>query len=177
MKPSRGTLILLVCAFLFFQITSAPAAATSVTGDPYAPLQLYDGKWDIAVSDTSQKIVHLENHCEKTGLFFVCEQVVNGKPEALVVFLPLPNSSAGTAQEYRMQALNADASPAGEWSKLTIDGDRWVYSWESTEGGKKSSWRNINTFTGTDQIHYEIQRLEAPNAWKTVKSGQENRLK
>jgi hypothetical protein len=76
-----------------------------------------------------------------------------------------------------MQALNADASPAGEWSRLTIEGERWVYSWESTEDGKKSSWRNINTFTGTDQIHYEIQRLEAPNAWKTVKSGQENRLK
>lgn len=45
-----------------------------------------------------------------------------------------------------MEALNADASPAGEWSKLKIDGDRWVYSWESTEDGKKISWRKCQHF-------------------------------
>jgi hypothetical protein len=176
MKLSRATLILIVCAFVFSQITSATAAATPVTGDPYAPLQLYNGKWDIAPTAAGQELIHIENHCVKTGLFFACEQIVNGKSEALVVFPPLANSSTGSAQEYRMEALNADASPAGEWSKLIIDGDRWVYSWESMEDGKKISWRNTNTFTGTDHIHYEIQRLEGLNAWKTVKSGHENRV-
>jgi len=52
-----------------------------------------------------------------------------------------------------MQALLADASPSGEWSMLAVDGDRWVYSWESTEDGKKIFWRNINTFSGADKIH------------------------
>jgi hypothetical protein len=175
MKLSRETLILLVLAFVLSQ--SISPATLAATGDPYAPLQLYDGKWDLASTPAGHQITHLENHCVKTGLFFVCEQIVNGKSEALVVFLPLAISSAGTAQEYRMEVLNADASPASEWSKLTIDGDRWVYSWESMEDGKKISWRNINTFTGADQIHYEIQRLEALNTWKTVKDGQENRHK
>jgi hypothetical protein len=176
MKLSRTTLILLVCVFVVCQFTSATTAATQAN-DPYAPLQLYTGRWDITPTAIDQEIVHVENRCVKTGLFFACEQIVNGKSESLVVFLPLSNSSTGTAQEYRMEALNADASPAGDWSKLTIDGDRWVYSWESMEDGKKISWRNTNTFTGTDHIHYEIQRLEALNTWKTVKSGQENRVK
>lgn len=93
MNPSRETLILLVCAFVLLQISSATAAAMPTTGDPYVPLQLYNDKWEIAASGDRQKIIHLENHCVKTGLFFVFEQIVNGKSEALVVFLPLPSSS------------------------------------------------------------------------------------
>lgn len=42
---------------------------------------------------------------------------------------------------------------------------------------RKFPGANVNTFTGTDQIHYEIQRLEAVNTWKTIKYGPENRLK
>lgn len=75
-----------------------------------------------------------------------------------------------------MQALLADANPSG-WSKLAIDGDRWVYSWESTEDGKKIFWRNINTFSSADKIHFEVQRLAPDNSWKTEKSGDERRIK
>jgi hypothetical protein len=177
MKLCKEGVIFLVCALVLMQVVSVPVAAAPANRDPYATLKLYDGKWDLAASGAEQKITHIENHCSRTGLFFVCEQIVNGKSEALVVFLPLLDSSAGAAQEYRMQALIADASPGGEWSKLTIDGDRWVYSWESTEGGKKISWRNINTFSGPDKIHYEVQRLAPDNSWKTEKSGDERRVK
>src|SRR6516164_4786308 len=66
----------------------AMQASRPAADDPYALLRLYNGTWDIA-SGAEQKITHVENHCTKTGLFFVCEQIVSGKSEALVVFLPL----------------------------------------------------------------------------------------
>jgi hypothetical protein len=41
----------------------------------------------------------LVNHCAKTGVFFACEQVVDGKTADLVVFLP--RGATGGTQHYR----------------------------------------------------------------------------
>jgi hypothetical protein len=80
-------------------------------------------------------------------------------------------------EEYRIQALVADASPAGDWGKLTIEGDKWVYAWESIDAGKKTHWRNVNTFSGTDKIHFEIQSSDDGSTWKTQNSGDEQRAR
>lgn len=144
-------------------------------GDPYAPLRLYEGKWDSTTTIGEKEVVRIENHCTKTGFFFVCEQVVNGKTEALTVFLPIAKTVSG-GEEYKINGLLADASPPGAWNKLTIDADRWVYSWEDTDSGKKVSWRNVNQFSGTDRIHFEIQRSDDGATWKTVKGGDEVRV-
>ena len=101
-----------------------PLGAAAAPGDdPYASLKLYDGAWVIGSSDG--KTTHVENHCARTGLFFACEQVVNGKPAALVVFLPQGKTAEG--QTYRTQALKADATAPGPWYHLAIDGEHWVY--------------------------------------------------
>jgi hypothetical protein len=141
----------------------------------YTPLKLYDGKWEVSPAADEKEPARFENHCARTGLFFVCEQVVPGRPGALVVFLPVAKTEAG--YEYRNAALVSDASPSGEWGKLTIEGERWVYSWESAENGKKILWRNVNTFSGPERIHFEISRSEDGQTWKTVKSGDEHRVK
>ena len=146
-----------------------------VADDPYAPLKLYDGKWDSTTTIGPKEVIRIENHCARTGLFFVCEQAVNGKTEALTVFLPVAKMVSG-GEEYRVNGLSADASPAGGWNKLTIEGDRWVYSWEDKDSGKKASWRNVNQFSGTDKIHFEIQRSDDGATWKTVKGGDEIRV-
>jgi len=147
-----------------------------VADDPYAPLKLYDGKWDSTTTIGEKEVVHLENHCARTGLFFVCEQTVNGKPEVLVVFLPVAKTASG-GEEYKTNGLAADASLAGAWNNLSIEADRWVYSWEDAGGAKKVLWRNVNQFSGTDKIHFEIQRSDDGASWKTVRAGDELRVK
>ena len=153
----------------------ALGASAAVDEAAYTPLMLYDGKWEVNPSGDEKEPPRFENHCAQTGLFFVCEQVVPGKPGALIVFLPVAKTEAG--YEYHTKALVTDSSPAGDWGKLTIEGQRWVYSWENTNDGKKTLWRNVNTFTGSDQIHFEIQRSEDGQNWTTVKSGDEHRVK
>jgi len=101
--------------------------------------------------------------------------MVNGKTEALTVFLPMAKMLSG-GEEYEINALSSDATPPGGWNKLTIEADRWVYSWEDAGSGKKVFWRNVNQFSGTDRIHFEIQRSDDGATWKIVKGGDEVRL-
>src|ERR1700690_4278040 len=90
-----------------------PAKGRAAENDAYEPLKLYDGKWEVSVAKPEKRIDQLENHCARTGTFFVCGQIVNGKTGALVVFLPTGKTSTG-AQEYRMQVLRVDASTPDE---------------------------------------------------------------
>ena len=94
------------------QGASGPSHAGA--SDPYTPLALYNGRWDSQSGDGGDKAadVHLVNHCDKTGRFFVCEQVVNGKTEALVVFLPV--GASGDSLRYRTQGFVAVRVGRGE---------------------------------------------------------------
>jgi hypothetical protein len=142
--------------------------------DPYAPLKLYDGSWEIRVSKPEARTDHLINHCAQTGLFYVCEQIVNGKTSALVVFLPIGTNSSG-AEQYRTQPLVASGAPGGEWGNLTITGDNWLYFWDSQDSKKLVHWRVKNHFTGKDKIHFEVQSSEDGTNWNLQSAGDEER--
>jgi hypothetical protein len=83
----KATMLLIFVAAL--PVLAAIQRIAPVADDPYAPLKLYDGKWDSTTTIGPKEVIRIENHCARTGLFFVCEQAVNGKTEALTVFLPV----------------------------------------------------------------------------------------
>ena len=149
-------------------------AAAAAEADPNAALRLYDGKW-IATADKDGKTTSIENHCARTGLFFACEQVVNGKTGALVVFLPQEKTAAG--QIYRTQALRADGAEPGPWNRLTIDGDRWVYAGPVEDKEHPLHNRTLTRFFGPDRIRFEIQSSPDGQAWTTTMSGEERRVR
>jgi hypothetical protein len=159
-------------AYARSQSVSVPANASA--GDPYAPLQLYGGSWQLEMTGSkgSSRML-ISNHCEETGAFFVCEQVINGKTEDLVVFLPT-GSSAG-AQTYRTLGLSAAGKRPRDWGKLEISGDHWVYSSEEQEKDAKVYSRTTNLFSGPDKIHFEVQRSVDGKNWQTTQSGDEHR--
>ena len=168
--------VLIACAAGLLSITLRGAQNASAADDPYAALKLYDGKWLVMPADGPKEGVHLENHCAKTGLFFACEQMVNGKTVALVIFQPTAKLPSG-GEEYRSTAVTPESGAPGGWNGLTIEGDRWVYTWDDTEFGKKTLYRNINTFSGPDKIHFEIQNSDDGKTWKKQKEGDETRQK
>src|SRR5271167_4745518 len=132
---------------------TAPRAKTAdvashVATDPYVPLRLYDGKWDVVFANGQKpgETAHLEDHCAKIGQFFACNQIVNGKNTALVIFLPLhPMENGGYT--YRNQAVRVEGDAPSTWGNLEIVGNRWVYSSDSTDKGKKTYWRTTNVFS------------------------------
>jgi hypothetical protein len=107
MSKRTALAAMLVCTVILLEVfgtawsaaTAASSKPASVADDPYAPLKLYDGKWDVAMGGEKEP-TRLENHCARTGLFFMCEQVVRGKTGALVVFLPFAKTATG-GEEYR----------------------------------------------------------------------------
>jgi hypothetical protein len=170
--------LLLSLLTLWTPAAKVASNTAALPSDPYAPLRLYDGKWDLvpASSGKAAESVHLENYCAKVGEFFACDQIVNGKNTALVVFLPVgPLENGGYA--YRNQALWMERSGAGSWGNLEIVGDRWVYSSEETDNGKKIYHRTNNVFSGNDKIHFEVQRSDDGVKWTTTMSGDEARVK
>ncbi len=139
----KATMLLIFVAAL--PVLAAIQRITPVADDPYAPLKVYDGKWDSTTTIGPKRSSAMRTIAPGLGSFFVCEQAVNGKTEALTVFLPVAKMVSG-GEEHRVNGLSADASPAGGWNKLTIEGDRWVYSWEDTDSGKKVSWATSTSF-------------------------------
>lgn len=157
--------------------TTTPGTVSAAT-DPYAPLRLYNGKWDLlpAGGDKPADKVHIENHCAQVGEFFACNQFVNGKNMALVVFLPTHALENG-GYAYHNQALSVENGGSGNWGSLEIVGDSWVYSSDETDNGKKIYHRTVNVFSGPDKIHFEVQRSEDGVNWTTRMSGDEARAK
>jgi hypothetical protein len=162
-----------ISLFALTAIVSAvpPACAFAIDDDPYAPLKLYEGRWSV-VSDQDGKTTAVENHCARTGLFFACEQVVNGKSAALIVFLPHGRTADG--QTYRTQTLTAEAGAPRPWFTLTIDGERWTYA--AVADGKPARQRTLNQFSGPDRIHFDVQNSKDGKTWTTKMSGEERRI-
>ena len=144
------------------------AAAPLFAADPYEPLTLYQGSWE-AKTTGAEKPDHLTNECARVGRFYACQQTVNGKPGALLVFVP-----AEPAGLYYTQAILQEGFATGR-AELRIDGNRWTYSSKSERNGKTKYHRTLNTFTGRDKIHYEIGESDDGQTWTVTRSGDEQR--
>lgn len=137
--------------------------------DAYTPLELYNGSWRIQKTGAAAAD-NLINHCARTGLYYVCEQVVNGKTAALVVFVP-----ADAPGKYHTQAILPSGEAMGR-GDLTIEGSRWVYLGKDVEGSKSTWFRTINIFTGRNHIHFEQAQSTDGTQWTTGGSGDEDRV-
>src|SRR5665213_2514864 len=63
--------------------------AVAPAPDPFAPLALYNGTWTVHAQHSFSGAPGpdtLVNHCTLGTAFYSCEQIVNGKAAALVVF-------------------------------------------------------------------------------------------
>lgn len=149
-------------------------SATAIAADDvYTPLWLYQGDWRLVPGDLTAgaKPDQLINECKLTGVYFACQQRVNGKIAALIVFVPQEESG-----HYRTQAVMPDGSAAGR-GDLVIAGDHWTYSSKDEENGKTTYFRTTNLFTGKDKIHFETAESSDGEHWMVKHSGDEFRGK
>lgn len=153
---------------LFAGFSGQTAATPS---DPYAPLRLYDGAWTVTMHDPQGKDTTdaLVNACHLFGRFFACQQTVNGKVGALVVFVP-----ADSPGHYYTQNVLADDRALGR-GELTIEGGHWIYLGHDEENGKTTWYRTTNEFTGNDRIHFESAQSPDNKTWTVNQSGDEVR--
>jgi hypothetical protein len=154
---------LVLCAFFIL-------GAQATHDDPvYAPLWLYQGTWHSTKTGT-QDMDTLVDDCSLVGKFFACQQTLNGKIIAMIIFVPAEKPGF-----YHTQALTPEGFATGR-GDLEIHGDNWTYSSKDKENGKTTCYRTTNAFTGRDKIHFEQSESTDGEHWKAVSSGDEVRV-
>ncbi len=172
MGKAGAMLALMLATAVSASATDASAAPDSAHAAPENPLALYNGSWSLI--GAAGAAMRLDNACGGGRLFYSCEQTVNGKTVALIVFLAQPSS--GAAHEYRTQALTADAATPGPWRQLTIDGSHWVYHSDRPDAAGHRQERVLNDFDGPDHIRFTIQHSDDGKLWITDSQGEERRI-
>lgn len=137
--------------------------------DPYAPLRLYDGAWSATGQRDGKPVTnHIVNVCKQLGLYFACQQTVNGKIGSLIIFVP-----TNTPGQYHTQAVLPQGFATGR-GDLSIQGEQWTYSSQGADDkGKALYFRTLNVFHGPDQIHYTLQKSSDGQHWTTDGEGDE----
>lgn len=147
-----------------------PAAAAQ---DPYAPLRLYGGSWAVTRHEKAtgkSATDSLVNACSQIGQYFACQQTVNGKTAALVVFIP-----DGNGGHYFTHAVLPDGHSPGR-GELTITGNHWVYLGHSDQADGKTMWyRTTNDFQSKDRIHFESAQSADGKTWTVMSDGDDTR--
>ena len=147
-------------------------AASDTLSNTLALLTVYDGSWLInqaANAGAAARTDHLTNHCHMVTAFYTCEQVVNGKADALLIFV-----GATDTNRYYSVVVLPDGQAKGR-SLLTIDGNHWTFSQDDAAG--KPNFRVENLFKGKNHIHFEQYQANANGAWTKVGEGEESRVR
>lgn len=153
---------------VFFTLLAGSSVLAFAEPDSaYAPLWLYKGNWE--VRSAGAKADKLSNECNLIGKYFACQQTVNGKLSALIIFIP-----ADKPGHYYTQAVLPEGWAAGR-GELEIEGDHWTYRSKATEKDKTTYYRTTNVFSGKDNIHFEISESPDGEHWTLTKSGDEAR--
>lgn len=147
-------------------------ATIQPAANPLAPLTAYDGNWLVSprpAAGETQKIDHLTNHCHMADVFYTCEQVLNGKSMALLVF------SVGTVPGTLHSTIGLpDGSPGGKPGDLTIAGNHWTFL--NSDAAGKPTFRLENYFKDRDHIHFEQYQPKPDGSSEKVGEGDEVRV-
>lgn len=160
----------------FVFLSLFPAVAVHADGTALDRLAVYAGTWQgryehfaTPYSKAGRDTTLLHNDCWRAHRFYACEQVVDGKPVALVVFLP-----AAAPDRYITDAIPADGGHPNSGT-LVVAGDRWVFPWQFQDHGRTVHARVVNVFHGRDRIDYRQEYSLDQVHWTPMAAGEEVR--
>ncbi len=149
--------------------TSQPTSASS-SASVFSSISLYQGNWQATPGMSGSAPDTISNHCGEFSEYYACQQTVNGKVGALIVFV-----YAGTTRHFNTQAILPNGSAQGR-GDLLIEGQRWTFSGKSTDSGKTTYFRTINDWHGHDRIHFEVAHSSDGKDWVIDHQGDERRI-
>jgi hypothetical protein len=129
------------------------SSAMFAPGAVFGPINVYEGTWTVVAAHTMAgegRPDTIVNHCHEGTAFYTCEQVVNGKALALIVY-----TSTEDPTKFHTQPVLPGGQAVGR-GDLTIVGDHWTFlGIGKDDAGKEMFYRTENFFTGRDKIHFE----------------------
>lgn len=110
------------------------------------------------------------NHCHRGEAFYTCEQVVNGKSVALLIF-----TVSKTPGKLDVDNVLPNGHASSD-TDLFIEGDHWTYV--SNDDAGHARMRVSNTFTGRDHIHFVVSTsADGGKTWTQTAEGDSSRVR
>lgn len=127
------------------------AGAGFAPGTGFAPIRVYEGTWTVVASHTMAgegRPDTIVNHCHEGTAFYTCEQVVNGKSLALIVYTVTDDPT-----KFHTQPVLPGGQAVGR-GDLTIAGDHWTFSGSGKDDAGKETFfaRRTSLRGGTRSI-------------------------
>jgi hypothetical protein len=169
----------IMLSLLLFALIQNPSAAQPPP-DPFTPLAVYNGTWTVQAEHPwsgaapgtpgNPTLDHLVSRCQRFTLYFACEQTVNGKTQALLVYTV--GSSPG---KFHCRFISPDGLAGGR-GDLTLDGNHWTYL-DKPPPTLKGNWSRVENFI-LDHDHIRFEEYESADegkTWTKTNSGTEER--
>jgi hypothetical protein len=152
---------------LFAALQTAPAVSPAAS--PFAPLDIYDGHWSVRAEHPwgggpAGSVDRLISQCHRFTAYFACEQTVNGKPEAMLVYTAEATPTDGKLVHLHSRLINP-AGLSGGRGDLTLDGNHWTYL-DKPPAPLKGNWSRVENFI-VDHDHIRFEEYESPDEGKT----------
>jgi hypothetical protein len=164
-------------------LLSVPAAAQPAPPAGKAPpntidkLAAYSGTWKTATehfatdfSKAAKESSSLRNDCWRSGVFYACNQFVDGDSKILLVFTYNAKDDVYTSTQ-----ISLDGKAVGS-GKLLIAGNVWTFPWESQDDGKTVYFRVVNTWTSPTTIDFRSEFSRDNTTWTVMARGNEQKL-
>ncbi|MEP6881296.1 MAG: hypothetical protein ABI866_04845 [Dokdonella sp.] len=158
-------------------LTTSVFAQAELKNPSLETLMFYHGSWSVRAAHPWSgakigAIDHLTSKCQLFTVYVACEQTVNDKPLAIIVY-----SLGAAPMQFYTRTVGPDGL-AGARGGLTMDGHRWTYL-DKPSAGMTGPWSRVeNEIVNRDRILFkEYESSDNGKQWTLTNSGTEERVK
>jgi hypothetical protein len=151
-------------------------AQPPLTTEAFKRLEIYGGDWIVRADHPwsgapAGSSDHLRSRCQRFSAYFACEQTVNQKPLALIVY-----TAAEAPNRFHTRTIATDGRAGGR-GDLVLDGNRWTYL-DKPPSGLKGPWsRTENIIRDQNHIRFvESESSDGGKTWHQTNAGLEVRV-
>ena len=155
-------------------VSSANAGEKAAEVDTFAR---YAGTWKMqlnyvesAHSKARAESMTVTNDCWHSDFFYVCNQIIDGKSRALIVFFYDP-----VAKRYGSYPIAVGADTVHP-ATVVVDEKSITFPYDMQDNGKTVHMRIVNTFTTPDTLDFKQEYSEDGQKWVAMATGVEHRV-
>ena len=158
-------------------VAAAMLAASLANGAEVETFARYAGTWKMqmnyvesAHSKARAESMTVANDCWHSDFFYVCNQIIDGKSRALIVFFYDP-----VAKRYGSYPIAVGADTVHP-ATVVVDEKSITFPYDMQDNGKTVHMRIVNTFTTPDTLDFKQEYSEDGQKWVTIATGVEHRV-
>jgi len=158
-------------------VAAAMLVSSLASGAEVETFARYAGTWKMqlnyvesAHSKARQESMTVRNDCWRSDFFYVCNQIIDDKSRALIVFFYDP-----VAKRYGSYPIAVGADTVHP-ATVVVDEKSITFPYDMQDNGKTVHMRIVNTFTTPDTLDFKQEYSEDGQNWVTMATGIEHRV-